>query len=833
MLIHSNHYIFEHPYPQQIAESIPGTRVVDKEGKHYVAVPHKLEAAQILNHLGVKVESPILHSYRWPGRYTPFAHQRETVNFLTLNKRAYVTSGLGCVDCDTEFLTPTGWKRIADWGGEKVMQYNKDTGVASFAPAKFVEYEAGPMYHLKTGRGVDQVLSPEHRVLYRKPHNGELDVITCEELVAHHNTKTKGFMGGFLTTFDLERRPGVNLTDEQLRVMVAVIADGYFPSSTPRCMVRVKKARKKERIRALLGAAGIPFTESSKDYPTAQGYTVFTFRAPRREKEFTDWWWWVNAEQAAVVYDEVQYWDSSNSPGNRGFVFHSTVKASADYIQFVCAVSGKTASIGNNGKGKQGKNDCYSVVARTYAACPSIHSIDKDGKRHQTIFDYKVPDGKKYCFSVPDTFWVARRNGNIFITGNTGKTISALYAADWLIHHGYAHKVLIVSPLSTLDHVWGKEIFVNFSHRTYGICHGSREKRHTVLDQKHDFTIVNHHGVEIILDALLKRPDIDLIIIDELRGFFNPQTKLWKALKKVVERNVWVWGMTGSPIPNAPTDAYGQIKLVTPEKYQGSFTRFKQDTMIQVSQFRWVPRAMAETLVYSMMQPAIRYDLRDCVDLPETIYQTRHADLSPQQARVYKELSKQAAAEVNGTQITAVNAGVLLGKLLQAGLGSIYDEHGDTHDLDYGPRLEVVKECLDECAEKVILFVPFTGALNALYHKLKKEYSCVVVDGSTSAGKRKEIFNAFQNQKEPRVLIANPAATAHGLTLVAASTIVWVCPTTSNEVYLQANGRIVRPGQKNVTNIIHISATPAEDKVYTALKEKGKLQDALLNLYKV
>lgn len=415
----------------------------------------------------------------------------------------------------------------------------------------------------------------------------------------------------------------------------------------------------------------------------------------------------------------------------------------------------------------------------------------------------------------------------------TGKSVSTLWAADFLMRHGYVKKCLIISPLSTLDVVWGKELYVHFPHRSFNVLHGSREKRKELLAQDKDFYIINHHGPHILEKELLARTDIDLIVIDELSSLRNPKAvTLWKPVKALVARNVWVWGLTGSPTPNAPTDAYGQIKLITPERYNNSFTRFKQDTMFQVSQFRWVPRQKSEEMIHNLMQPSIRYALEDCIDLPETIHSHRHAELSKDQAAHYNELRKQAVTEVNGSIITAVNASALIQKILQVSLGSLYDGDGDTHEVDFGPRLSVIEECIEECNEKVIIFVPFTAALYSLANKLKKKYSCEVVDGSTSSNKRRDIFNAFQTEADPRVLLANPAATAHGLTLTAASTIIWACPVWNNETYQQANARIKRPGQKNVTNIIHISATPVETRIYEVLRAKGKMQDAVLDLFK-
>ena len=481
------------------------------------------------------------------------------------------------------------------------------------------------------------------------------------------------------------------------------------------------------------------------------------------------------------------------------------------------------------------------IQGKSYVAVP--HKLEAA----QVLNNLGIPalSPIEYAYSWPGAFkpyehqkktaGFATLNKRCYINNGlgSGKSVSVLWAADFLMKHGYIKKCLIVSPLSTLDVVWGKELFVHFPHRSYTVLHGAKQKRRELLAQDKDFYIINHHGIALLEDDLLKRTDIDLIIVDELSCFRSHKTTtLWKPLKKLVSRNIWVWGMTGSPTPNAPTDAFAQIKLITPEKYNGSFTRFKMDTMFQVSAFRYLPRNNAATIVHSLMQPAIRYALRECVDLPETIYSSRHAELSPEQAKRFGELQKEAVTTINGNAVTAVNAAVLINKLVQISTGCVYSADGEVNEIDCSPRLAVLKECIDECDEKVIVFVSLTGALHSLYNKLKKDYSCAVLDGSTSMGKRTEIFNAFQRDENPRVLLANAGAMSHGITLTAASTIIWFAPDYNNDTYCQANGRIVRPGQKNITNIIHISSTPVEDRVYEALRLKNKLQDAVLSLFK-
>lgn len=434
---------------------------------------------------------------------------------------------------------------------------------------------------------------------------------------------------------------------------------------------------------------------------------------------------------------------------------------------------------------------------------------------------------------------MATLNKRLFILNDMGtmKTISSLWAADYLMTKGIVRKVLIASPLSTLERTWGDEIFKNFPHRRFIVAHGSSEKRRELMKQKWDFMVVNHHGLKVLSPELQACDEIDLIIIDEVAIFRNMKVgkksnSLWASAKNLIKPTHWVWGLTGSPTPNAPSDAYGIVKLIKPENYPGHFTRFKNEVMQQFGPFKWVPRRGWEQIVNRVLQPSIRYALEDCVELPPTIYQDRVCDLSPEQRQHFVKLTREAVTEINGETVSAVNAGVLLGKLIQCVTGVLYGADGKILKIDFGPRLKILEEVIEECNEKIIIFVPLTGILNALCTELKKKWTVEVVDGSTSSGKRNQIFQDFMVQSNPRIILANPAAMAHGLTLTAASAIIWYAPIHSNEYYEQANARIVRPGQTKTTNIVHIYATPVERRIYDTLKEKGKMQQVVLELAK-
>lgn len=414
----------------------------------------------------------------------------------------------------------------------------------------------------------------------------------------------------------------------------------------------------------------------------------------------------------------------------------------------------------------------------------------------------------------------------------SGKTLASCWASDYLKTVGEVRRVLVIAPLSSLHTVWADTLFFDFPHRTWAVVHGSAKKRKEILKRPYDYYIINHDGVKIVKDILAHRDDIDLIIVDELATYRNAQSGLWKALKAVIGADKWAWGLTGSPTPQSPTDAYGLVKLITPDNFTGSYSRLRDIMMYKAGIYKWLPRPGAEAFAAKLLTPSIIHTLEDCIELPELIVHYRDAALSVQQQRHYDELIKQAVTTIGGESISAVNAAVLISKLIQAGSGCVYGEDGKIVEMDFGPRLEVVKELIYSCNEKVLIAVPFTGALHCVKEKLEKYFTCEIIEGAVSANKRAEIIRRFQREKDPKVLLLNPTTVRHSVNLTAASMTIWYAPIYSNETYLQFNRRMRRPGQEHKMNLVHIQGTPTDKRVYAALRSAGRMQDVVLSLIK-
>ena len=413
----------------------------------------------------------------------------------------------------------------------------------------------------------------------------------------------------------------------------------------------------------------------------------------------------------------------------------------------------------------------------------------------------------------------------------TGKTASAIWASDFLIKQGKINRVLIICPLSIMDSAWRADLFSFAMHRTVDIAHGPRKKRAEIINNGAEYIIINYDGVEIVRDEIANG-GFDLIIIDEANHYKNAQSKRWKVLNSLINQDTWLWMMTGTPAAQSPVDAYGLAKLVNSKMVPRFFGAFREMVMYKITNFKWAPRDNATDIVFNCLQPAIRFTKEQCMDLPELVYTKREVELTAQQKKYYKELKDEMVSVAAGEQITAANAAVGMNKLLQVSCGAVYTDSGETVEFDIKNRYKVLREVIDESSQKVLIFVPFKHVIDMLVEKLNKDgITNAIIRGDVSAAKRTEIFKRFQNDPDPRVLVIQPQAAAHGVTLTAANTIVWWGPVSSLETYAQANARVHRSGQKHPCSVIQLQGSPVEKRIYSMLDGRIDIHTKIIDLY--
>lgn len=362
--------------------------------------------------------------------------QKDAIYKIFNNNVFLLTANAGCVDKDTEFFNGEKWKKISEYNGrDMVLQYNSDGTATLTKPLMYFKKPCDKLYHFETKYGINQTVCEEHNIIYW--NNSETQK-NCgiKEIVDKQRSDKSGFSGKFKTNF-VYGGNGINLTDDEIRVMCAVICDGSFgntKSTNKYCRIHIKKDRKKDRLRELLNRANIEFREKDSKSLKAVGYTDFYFKSPMRTKVFDEYWYSCSNHQMQIICDEIMYWDGTISKTKRGVEqrrFSTTIKESADFIQFAFSACGYRATIRTDnrvggaihtyGKTYSRKSVCYEVVISTNTLVGLCSDSRLDHKKTK-IQEVKSQDGYKYCFMVESTMLVLRRNNCIFITGNCGKT---------------------------------------------------------------------------------------------------------------------------------------------------------------------------------------------------------------------------------------------------------------------------------------------------------------------------------------------------------------------------------------------------------------------------
>lgn len=317
-----------------------------------------------------------------------------------------------CVDGETEYLSPTGWKKITKYSGEKILGYNED-GTAEFTSPKeyVVSKVTEPMIKIKA-KGIDQLVTQKHRVIYIK-RNGQLGEKLAKDVLQQHNQLLKGWDGRIITAYKIKSNSRIKLTDDEIRLMCAVHADGCFPGEGTYCRFGFKKKEKIDRLISILNACNLEYRISTTN---KNGSTHISCHPPLKTKSFDSSWYSASSEQLNIIAEEVFYWDADLTKNN---TYYSYSKEDVDFIQFACNASGKSATIRKT-------PSCYSV----YKSDCYLRNVSEISEQQED---------KAYCFKMPSTMWVARRNGKVFVTGNTA-TLQTLVLAHASVGHSYFFK---------------------------------------------------------------------------------------------------------------------------------------------------------------------------------------------------------------------------------------------------------------------------------------------------------------------------------------------------------------------------------------------------------
>lgn len=474
------------------------------------------------------------------------------------------------------------------------------------------------------------------------------------------------------------------------------------------------------------------------------------------------------------------------------------------------------------------------------------------------VSEYEWPafGGRKPFVHQKHTVHGLIKNKRYFVLNDmgTGKTLAAIWACDILMRAEKIRRVLIIGPLSTMKSVWYTELFLNVPQRRAAIAHGNRQFRMGVLGNAAvEFVIINHDGVKILEDEIIDQ-QFDIIIIDELTAYKSANSERSKSMERIAlaqykydpshpikkkgnrkrTNDGAVWGMSGEITPNSPVEAFFQAKIVNPcnEFLPRYFGQFRDACMVQINELVWVPKPEAPQIVAMCCQPAIRFTRDQCLDLPDTTYQTIESELSPAQKTYYKAMVQDALLETESGTVTAVNAAVKLNKLLQISAGAVKNDVGDVVEIGCEDRMAQLFEIFESTPQrKLVVFATYRATIEMLIRELTaKGIKAAAIHGDVAQNLRATRIDEFQ-RGTLEVLVLQPQSSAHGITLTASSTIVWFSLIPSNELFQQGNARIVRAGQTRKTLIIMFASTKAEKHIARILQVKGDLSKEVLRLF--
>lgn len=358
--------------------------------------------------------------------------QEEAIAAIKRGDNVFISGSAGCVDKYTEFLTPNGWKYISDYEkGDKVGQVSEKGLQLTFCtPLKYIKKECSEFNRVVGNRGVEQWICDDHQVAYCVKDKNKLNKLSIKDIKERHERNASGFSGKVPQIFNYQGHKKLNLTEAQIRLGVALKADGHI---CPRVRtkgdykVRLKKPKKVERFFDLLKGAKITYEYYYED---KTGFTIFNLKAPWCSKSLYDWIF-CEKKDAEIIIDEYKHWDGDLvRNGNRLSNYYTTNEKDADAMQYFASVCGYRANIilsdrvgqeyKTNGKIYIRKSQEYTVVISKQTHTSFLY---KDARgRGQSLDRIKSEDGKKYCFTVPTGYLLFRRGGRIFVSGNCGKS---------------------------------------------------------------------------------------------------------------------------------------------------------------------------------------------------------------------------------------------------------------------------------------------------------------------------------------------------------------------------------------------------------------------------
>ena len=407
-----------------------------------------------------------------------------------------------------------------------------------------------------------------------------------------------------------------------------------------------------------------------------------------------------------------------------------------------------------------------------------------------------------------------------------------LTAVKDLIDDFAVWKVLVIAPKRVAEDTWTSE-HEKWDHlKSLRISKvlGTGAQRTKALDEDADVYVIGRDNVQWLIGLYQQRRKgwpFDMIVIDELSSFKNPQAKRFRALRKALPCTKRVVGLTGTPSPNGLMDLWAQVYLLDQGERLGKTIGAYREQYFRPGKrngyvvFNWEPVRGAQEEIQSKLQDiCLSMSAEDYLELPDLIPRTVKVHLTDPEWKVYQTMEHDALIELEDPDdaVVGLNAAAVMNKLLQIANGRVYSDRGYVVTV-HEEKLDALEEIVDTASGPVLVFYSYRHDLDAIQGRFK--------DAKTLNGP--EDIKAWNEGQIP-MLLAHPASVGYGLNLQAGGhIIVWYGLTWSLELYQQANARLYRQGQKHAVIVHHlIAAGTVDEQVMEALEKKDTSQAALL-----
>ena len=423
----------------------------------------------------------------------------------------------------------------------------------------------------------------------------------------------------------------------------------------------------------------------------------------------------------------------------------------------------------------------------------------------------------------------------------TGKSLTAVAITGALANAGRIRRVLVVAPLSILG-VWEAE-FSRFADFPYflAVLSGTGEKKRDTLRHMTgaalQVAVVNYESAwRMEKDLRLWRPD--LIVADEGHKIKTHNIAASKAMHRLGQQAGYRLLLTGTVITNKAIDVFSQFKFVNPDIFGQSFYAFRNRYFDMVGYGNHTPvlkKAMEAELTEKLHSISYRATKAECLDLPETTDVIRQVDLEPAALRIYQGLVKESYAALSGGEVTAPNILTRLLRLSQLTGGFIGNDETASVEQVSAAKLSALEDILDGAAaegKKLVIIARFLPEIRAVCKLLEKRglrYACITGEVKS----REEQVEQFQKEPEVMAFVGQIATAGMGITLTAASIMVFYSLDYSMSNFEQAKARIHRVGQRMPCTYLYLVARgTVDEKVLLALKDKADLARTLVDDYR-